>query len=381
MELRRSGSVPLRIGFDLRRMHRTGIGRYARNIFTAVAAEAPEHAYVVVVQDERDAAWVRAAVPTARCVVAPAAQYSMREMFRTPEVGAVDVFHCPHPYHLALGAAHPSVLTLLDLIQITHAIGVKNAIAREPLRAIIRASCRRAERFVVISEATREIFHEMMGVPRDRVHLTRLAPDPHFARPVNPAAVVAARERWGLGDRVVLYVGMTQPHKNLDRLLQAVALLARDRPSDSVQVGIVGPVVPAERAALEARMDHLDITERVRLLGWLSDDDVLLAFHAAAVVALPSLAEGFGLTLLEAMQCGTPCVASALPVLREVAGDAAVFVEPLSPESIAGGLREVLDDAALASELRTRGRRNLSRFSWQQAARDTLAAYEAAARR
>lgn len=376
----RPTATPLRIGFDLRRMHKTGIGRYARNILAAVTAEAPEHAYTAVVQDERDAAWVRSIAPAARAMIEPAPQYSPKEMFRTPRIpGGVDVFHSPHPYHVALGASHPTVLTLLDLIQVTHAIGPKNLIAREPLRAIIAASCRRAERFVAISETTRGLFHRMMHVPLERIHLTRLAPDARFAQPVDPNVVSAARQRWGLHERVVLYVGMTQPHKNLDRLLQAVAILARERPSDPLQLAIVGPVNPAERAGLHVRMRTLGVLDRVRFLDWLSDDEVHLAYHVSDVLALPSLMEGFGLTLLEAMQCGTPCIASDLPVLREVAGDAAEFVDPVSPESIASGLRAVLDDPARARELRELGLRNVTRFSWRDAARETLAAYEAAA--
>ena len=370
----------MRIAFDLRRMHKTGIGRYARNIFAAVAAEASEHEYVAVVQDERDAAWARAAAPAARCVVDSAPQYSPREMLLLPPLGGdIDVFHSPHPYHLGFGARHRTVLTLLDLTQLTHAIGVKNLVAREPLRAIIWSACRRAERFTAISATTREMFHTHMGVPLERMHVTPLAPDPRFAEAVDPAAVAAARARWGLHGRVVLYVGMSQPHKNLDRLLQAIALLAGDRPGEPVQLAIVGPHVPAERRMLRARLRALGILDQVRVLDWLSDDDVRLAYHAADAVAQPSLSEGFGLTVLEAMQCGTPCVVSELPVLREVAGDAAVFVDPLSPASIAAGLRAVLDDTVRAGELRSLGHANASRFSWRCAAQETLAAYEAAA--
>jgi glycosyltransferase involved in cell wall biosynthesis len=336
---------------------------------------------VAVVGNEPDAAWARAAAPEVRCVVDHAQQYSPREMLLVPPLGDdVDLFHSPHPYHLGFGARHRTVLTLLDLIQLTHAIGARNLIAREPLRAIMWASCRRADRFVAISETTASQFADRMGVPRERIHVTPLAPDPLFAQPASAAAVAAARARWGLGERVVLYVGMTQPHKNLDRLLEAVALIAHDRPGDAMQLAIVGPVVPAERAPLQARMRSLGILERVRFLDWLSDDDVRLAYHVAGVVALPSLAEGFGLTLLEAMQCGTPCVASDLPVLHEVAGDAAEYVDPLRPASIAEGIRAVLDDDARERQLVALGAVNVARFSWQRAAKETLAAYAAAVR-
>jgi glycosyltransferase involved in cell wall biosynthesis len=368
-----------RIGFDLRRMHRTGIGRYARNIFTAVSAEASEHEYVAVVQNDADATWARAVAPTADVVVAPAAHYSPREMLRTPALTRpVDLWHSPHPYQWAVGARHRTVLTLLDLIQVTHAVGALNLLAREPLRLIIWAACRRAHSFVAISAATRDAFHEEMGVPVERIHVTPLAPDPRFAEPVDPCEVQRARTRWGLPERTVVYVGMTQPHKNLDGLLRALALIAHDRPGDPIALAVIGPVVASRHAALLDRVRALGIADRVRFLGWLPDEEVRIAYHLASVVALPSLAEGFGLTMLEAMQCGSPCVASDIPALREVADGAARLVDPRDPASIAAGLRDVLDDSALADCLRTRGRANAARFSWKNAARTTLAAYDAA---
>jgi len=370
----------LRIALDMRRMHKTGIGRYARNILGAITAEAPEHDYVAVVQDDRDAAGVRSLAPHVRCVIAPARHYTPCEILRPPDLGAtIDVWHSPHPYQLALGARHRTVLTLLDLIQVTHAIGMRNLLVREPIRALLRIACRRADRFIAISATTREEFHGHMGIPRERIHVTPLAPDPRFAEPVNPAMIAAARIRWALPERVVLYVGMTQPHKNLTRLLDAISLLVRDRPRDPLHLAIVGPVVAAERVPLYARMQKLGIADRVRFLDWLADDDVRLAYHVADVVAQPSLAEGFGLTVLEAMQCGTPCVVSDIPVLREVAGAAAVFVDPLNAASIADGLLTVLGDATRARELKELGLANVARFSWKSAARETLAAYHAAA--
>lgn len=371
---------PLRIAVDLRRMHKTGIGRYARNLFSALGAEGPQHTWMAIVQDEGDAAIALSLVPGATPVVRPAAQYSPREMFAAPQLGEVDVFHSPHPYHWGVGARYRTVLTLLDLIQVTHAIGPVNLLAKEPLRGIITRACRRARAMVAISHTTRDEFHRLVGVPLDRMRVTPLSPDPRFEESIPESRVSALREGWRFTDRTILYVGMLQPHKNLERLLQAVALLAAEEPTWATQLAIVGPVVQSDRSRLEARLDALGIRDRVNFLGWLSDSDLQVAYHAAAVVALPSLAEGFGLTLLEAMSCGTPCVAADLPVLREVAGDAADFADPLSPPSIAASLRRVLGDRAHASALIERGRLQVARYSWAQTARGTLAAYADAMR-
>jgi glycosyltransferase involved in cell wall biosynthesis len=372
----------MRIGFDLRRMHNTGIGRYARNIFAAVTTEAPEHEWIAVVQSDEHAAEVRAFASSARklrCVISPAAQYTTREMLRTPDVGApLDLWHSPHPFQLALGARHRTVLTQLDLIQVTHAIGARNLVLREPIRAFIRLACLRADSFVAISAATRDEFRRHMGVRTERVRVTPLAPDPRFRDSVGAAAIDAARKRWDLPARVLLYVGMSQPHKNLDRLLQALALLARERPDEPLALAIIGPNVPAEREALLARIQSLGVGDRVRFLNWLSDEDVRVAYHLADVVVQPSLVEGFGLTVLEAMQCGTATVASDIPAFREVTGGATVLVDPLSPASIAQGLMSVLDDRVLATRLIERGRKHAATFSWRITAKETLEAYELA---
>jgi len=294
---------------------------------------------------------------------------------------AVDLWHYPHPFQLALGRPDPLVLMLHDVIPITHPLGLHNKLARGPIRAIWRRACRRADAFVANSAATRDGFAALFGVPQELVRVTHLAPDPVFAGSTDADTVAAARARWGLPERVVLYVGMSQPHKNLDRLLQALALLARDRLPSALTLAIVGPKVFYERRPLLRRIRALGLADYVRFLDRLSDLELKVAYHAADVVVQPSLVEGFGLTALEAMQCGTPVVASDIAAFREIAGDAAVLVDPLDPAAIAGGIRRVLSDAPFAASLRALGRANAARFSWRQAARETLSAYELALER
>ena len=372
--------APLRVGFDLRRMHRSGIGRYARNVFAAVVAEAPAHEYLAVVQGADDAAWAARLGARVRTLVAPAAQYTPQEMLRVP-AGArgVDVWHSPHPYQLGLGGP-PVVLTLHDTIQLSHAMGAANRLARGPIAAILLASTRRARGLVAVSDATREAFRDWLRVPPSRVRVAPLAPDPALAAAPTAAAVAEARARWGLPARLALYIGMTQPHKNLPRLLDALARVVREPGGADVALAIAGPWVPAQQAPLRARVAALGLAPHVRFLGTLTDAELGVAYHLADVVVQPSLVEGFGLTVLEAMQAGTPVVASDIPAFREIAGDAARLVDPHSPASIADGLRAVLDDPARAAALARLGRAAARRFDWRATARATLAAYADAAR-
>lgn len=375
-------ATQLRIGFDLRRMHKTGIGRYARNLFSAMAAEAPQHVYVAVVQEAADAEWARSVAPDALCVVSPARQYSAREIFGTPALPQpVDVFHTPHPYHIPTRRAggQGRVITLLDLIQMSHPVGARGRLARAPLGAVISASCRRADRYVAISRTTRGAFHERLGVPLELIHVTPLAPDPGFATGVDPNEIGAARARWGVRGRIIACVGTAHPHKNLDRLVEAFAIASRGQGGEPLELVLAGPVSDRRRTELTGRARRLRVDDHVHVLGTIRERDLLTLLHAAQALVLPSLVEGFGLTLLEAMQCGTPCVASDIPVLREVAGDAALFANPLDAGALAQAITAVVEDASRAAELRARGFANLARYDWRVTARETLEAYAAAA--
>ena len=371
----------LRIGIDVRRLHRTGIGRYARNILAACAAEAPEISFVAVLNDHADIPEIQRLAPSAHCIVAPASQYSLKEILRVPSAaGNVDIWHSPHPYHLSGFAKYRTVLTLLDLTQVNYPFGLVNRLAREPLRALMWSACRRADAFTAISETTRDAFVSQMGVSSDRIYVTRLAPDPIFGIPADPDKLSAMRRQWGLTAPLILYVGMAQPHKNLRGLIRAVSHLHRAGSNSPPELAVAGPLRHSERVRLERDAHRAGFVGSIRWLGWLADDDLRLAYHVADVLVLPSFSEGFGLTLLEAMQCGTPCVAADIPVLREIAGNAAVFVDPHSPEAIAGAIAAVIERAGIAVELRELGFANLRRFSWAAAAKNTLAAYQAAVR-
>lgn len=368
----------LRLAVDLRRMWKTGIGRYARSLVRAIGREAPSIELVAVVNSDQDAETAMEFAHRLVAVVRPASQYSMREMLATPELGSpIDLWHSPHPYQLGMGRRHRLVVTALDLIQIDHAIGWRNILAREPLRAIITTSCQRADAVVAVSEFTRITFCQRLHVSIDKCFTAPLASSETFAADRTTDGRQQARDRWQLGKRVILYVGMLQPHKNLRTLISAFALLPQHLDATLM---IVGPLNPAQRAVLLHHTNVDGVTDRIRLLHDLSDDDLASAYRLADVFVLPSLAEGFGLPVLEAMTSGLPCVVSDIPVLREVAGDAALFVNPKDPTSISAAITLVLRDADLAKQLAARGRLRASDFSWTRTANETLRAYAFATR-
>jgi alpha-1,3-rhamnosyl/mannosyltransferase len=371
------------VGFDLRRMHASGIGRYARSTFAALQREAPDLHWTVVLQSEADADWVRGVAPTAKIVVSPAPQYSPAEMLRVPAaVGSLDMWHSPHPFQLDVGRRSSRlVLTLLDLIPVTHPATKYARRRRLAFREFVRLACRRAHAMVSISSFTRSVFQQRLGVESSRVTVTHLAADAsRFAVTPSPSLVSRFRKTLGLPRHVVLYVGMVEPHKNVRVVVDALRLLRHRLDIGLAIVGsasgnAAGRFAGVHHAVLQEYADVRGVSERVHWLGGLSDEDLRLAYASASVVVQPSLVEGFGLTLLEGMASGVPVAASNIPVFREVAGDAVARFDPSNAHSVAQTLERVLSDPEEASRLVTAGRERAARFSWTATARWTLEAY------
>jgi glycosyltransferase involved in cell wall biosynthesis len=192
---------------------------------------------------------------------------------------------------------------------------------------------------------------------------------------VDAVLLGAARARLGLPERFVLNVGTVEPGKNRETLLRALALLRGRGLAHAL-------VVVGQRGWLAERPDtaaaRLGVAEAVRYTGYLPDSDLPLVYNLAEAFVFPSWREGFGLPPLEAMACGTPVVSSDRPAMPEVLGDAALYAPPDRPDAIADALARVLTDAGLRDDLRARGLARAAGYSWERAARETLAVYRRA---
>jgi glycosyltransferase involved in cell wall biosynthesis len=177
------------------------------------------------------------------------------------------------------------------------------------------------------------------------------------------------RKRYGLPDRFILYAASSLPHKNHDRLFQAFRQV-RDR-IPGLKLVLTGARDKGEETLLQIIQD-MGIGQDVQLLGWLPFEDVPSIYHASEAFVFPTLHEGFGLPVLEAMACGIPVVCSKIEPLLEVAGNAALFVDPYSPDGIAAGIIAVLSDGALRDELIQKGLARAKKFTWESTARATL---------
>ena len=240
------------------------------------------------------------------------------------------------------------------------------------LNATMPLYCRRADAIITVSRSSKRDIVAHYGLDPAKITVVYEAAAPEF-RPAAPAELEAVRRRYGLPERFAIHVGTIEPRKNLGRLIEALQRL-RDR-------GLVVPlVVVGARGWLYdeffRRLGELDIREDVYFPGFVPTADLPLLYGAATVALVPSVYEGFGLPVLEAMACGTPVVSSDRSSLPELGGDAVHYFDPYDVEEMAAAIQEVWTDAERRREMRERGLARAARFSWEQAARETLAVYE-----
>ncbi len=265
----------------------------------------------------------------------------------------------------------PTVLTVHDLI-FRHLPAHHKRLNRWYLNLALPLFCRRADHIIAISECTRRDLSAAYGVGPDRITVVPEAADSRF-RPEPTERVNAVRGRYRLPDRYLLFVGTIEPRKNLLRLLAAFETLHREELTEAlVIVGRRGWLYGDFFAALQAS----PVRDAVCLPGFVPDEDLPAVYTGAQALAFPSLYEGFGLPVLEAMACGTPVACSGTSSLPEVGGDAAFYFDPESEESLVGTLRRLLSDSELQEELVQRGRAQAARFSCDRVAAETQAVYE-----
>lgn len=220
------------------------------------------------------------------------------------------------------------------------------------------------------SECTRDDLQQLYGIPPERITVTPYALLPGFTAP-SEARVAAIRAQYQLSGPYLLFVGVRQPRKNLPRAIRAFLAARRTHrlPHRLAIVGKPGWCADETEAALAAA------EEAVVALGYVPDDDLPALYAGADAFLFPSLYEGFGLPVLEAFACGAPVITSAVGALPEVAGDAALLVDPTAEDQIADAIFRVLSDAQLRARLIAAGYERLGRFDWRRTAELTVSAY------
>ena len=356
-----------------------GVSRYIEFLLRALPAAAPDIEAVVFTGPQAGECgadfptslqWRRSRVPTGRPEVR-----ILWEQVAGPVAlrrAGVDLVHGPVNVMPLLDGL-PGVVTVHDLAFRIYPEQYPRAKQRY-LDLLTGLSVRRAARVITVSESTRRDVLRFYRVDPERVVTVPNGVDPSLAPVTDRERLAAFRKEHGLPDDFILFVGTLQPRKNLVGLLRAYARMGARVDAPLVVAGGKGwmyePVFNEVRA--------LGVEDRVIFAGYADPEDLALWYSAATVFVYPSLYEGFGLPVLEAMACGTPVITSDTSSLPEVAGDAALLVNPRDVDAMAAAIARLMGDPALRADLRERGLARARAFSWERTARETAAVYRAA---
>ncbi|MFC5930742.1 glycosyltransferase family 1 protein [Cryobacterium melibiosiphilum] len=350
---------------------RGGMESYVREVYSRLPSDDPDTTFIALVTSELaagDTAWFPGRVIDSGISGDNRVAWAWGELAQVARVArklGADLIHCPANLG-PVWSRVPVVLTVHDLLPFRHPEYVPGAYS-VVLRALIRLAARHARRIVTISAASRHDIGEFLRIPVGRVDVTALAGQVRVAPGAGPAPTTVPRR-----SNQLLAVGNRMPHKNFSALLEALALIA---PADRPHLVITGSHGDDPLAPLVAR---LGLTRWVTLRGWLTAEELTALYEESTIFVFPTLFEGFGLPALEAMALGCPVLCSDIPVLHEVAADAAEFVDPEDPASIAAAISALLASPERQRGLAARGREHAARFTWERTAQQTVASFQRA---
>jgi glycosyltransferase involved in cell wall biosynthesis len=229
------------------------------------------------------------------------------------------------------------------------------------------------DKVLTASDHSKRDISKYLNIPMEKITVIHLAAGEHF-RPLKEPVIRSALDRAGVSQPYILYVGSIEPRKNLIRLLEAYAQLCQW--STSWSLVVVGARNIWKSSPVGETTEKLKLKPFVHFTGYIPDVDLPGIYNGADLFVFPSLYEGFGLPVLEAMSCGTPVITSNTSSLPEVAGEAALLVDPYNVEEIMAAMRRVLEDSALARDLSERGLERAKKFTWEKTAQRTISVYE-----
>lgn len=377
MQAAATGPVPYTIAIDARKLGDFGIGTYVHGLVSHLAALDSENHYLLLVGSAG-----RGHLPALPSNFEPMLQrapvYSLREQLSLSVTllrRRVDLFHATH-YVLPAVLPCRVAVTIHDIIHLLYPEFLPNRLAFYYAERMLRRAVHRSDRILTPSRSTRDDLARWFDLDPERIKVVHNGIDDSFFDPLKPPSL----DRWlrdlDLKRPYLLFVGNPKPHKNLDRVLKgyARAVAGADFPHRLVLVGDRG----TSDKAIRLRTRHLGIEARVRMLGHVAQEALPAIYQGASLLLYPTLYEGFGLPVVEAMASGTPVITSNTSALKEVAAGYADLVNPLDADAIAAAIARCLSDSDHRASLTKLGQRRAQDFRWERAAGETLALYRSA---
>lgn len=395
----------MRIGIDVRWLQKAmshsqgslgGIGTYSLNLIQNLLKFNSEDDYVLLVSKD---------IPVSKTLLDFEKEYSRVELVQLPrewrmpfgfnslnKLPAViqdKISIVPQLKHLHLDVFHSleynsfyriqnchSVVTVHDLIPFTfshfYCTKISHWVNLLRVKTIDYAS-----KVISVSESTKRDIVELLQIDESKIKIIYEGVESRFHPISNSDLLYNSRKKYGIARRYILHVGGISPTKNVDRLLMAFKkLLAMHRKDLDLVIAGNLSFIPYRERLLSSTLKELDLIERVILPGPVPDEDLVLLYNGACLVAYPSLYEGFGLPPLEAMACGTPVVVSNTASIPEVVGNAGLYVNPCKVDEIVSAMQKILTNKSLREEMVGKGLERTKLFSWKKMAKETLAVYK-----
>jgi glycosyltransferase involved in cell wall biosynthesis len=358
-----------------------GIGRLVRDLITALAIEDSVTPYRLFVAGASRSQLPPPPGPNFTWHPIPLSAEWMARLWQRAHLplpvnwltGRIDLYHATDFVLPPVGSSVKTILTVHDL----SFVRVPETAApnlRAYLNVVVPRSVQAADHIIADSQATRDDLCALYGTSPDKITVLLSGVDPRFDRVTDEAVLTAVRARYEIGTQPYIFcIGTVQPRKNYSRVIQALAQLRTE--GHDLQLVIAGG-----KGWLEDEMYHTlqatHMQEHVHLIGFARDEDLPALYSGAALTAFPSLYEGFGLPILESMACGTPVVTANVSSLPEVAGDAALLINPYDVQALTHSIRRLITDETLRSTLTQRGYEQVKQFTWAKAARQLRAIYQ-----
>lgn len=354
--------------------HFPGIGRYVTNLALSLNTSLAPGERLTLLGDLASMETPDDSLSAVEFHSVPVSPFGASQQWRVPNLlrrlpsSGPALYHSPYflfPYRTGM----PTVLTFYDVTPLLYPQTVSLK-ARIFFRIAATVALRAASLILTVSEATRADLTRYFLVQPEKISLTPLAADPRF-QPQPSAEIDRIRAKYDLPTRFVLYFGSNKPHKNLPALIDAFAQMSPRHTPPLIIGGFWDRRYPQPRH----RAAQLRLGESVRFLGAVDDADLPALYSAATILVFPSLYEGFGLPVLEAMSCGTPVACANTSSLPEIVGEAARLFDPHSVVEIKEAMSALLEDDPLRADLSARGLERANQFSWQRTAASTLRCY------
>lgn len=367
----------MRIGIDMRMLTWSGIGRYTHNLVDGLMRIDKDNEYILFLNEGdidnytiTNENFIKK--PLSSKVFSLEGHYQLTSSLWRERL---DLFHSLH-FPVPLLWRHNLVTTIHDLIPLIYPESLPSRMSRIYCYVMMRAAARKSRRVIANSYYTRRDIVRYLKIPESKVKVIYEGVNENYHPVKNESRLRKVKERYKTSEKFIFYIGQWKPYKNILRLMRAFHRL-------KMKTGIphkllIGGRKDPNYGEIPALARNLGLEKDIIFTGYIPEEDLPVLYSAAKLFIFPSLYEGFGLPVLEAMACGIPVVSSNTSSLPEIAGDAAILVNPYSIEEIAQAMQEGLRDEKLRKKLIQKGLARTRLFVWEKTSRETLQVYEQA---